>query len=80
VAAGTYSPSRTALRSLIFVATRVRGTWQAARPLPGIAALLTGDFADLTDASCPPAGPCAVAGTVQLRRGGLRAFVAVQRW
>lgn len=79
VAAGTYSISTRKLVQLVFVATEVRGTWRQAGELPGVAALATGHSATVTAVSCPAAGQCAVAGTIVLRRGGRRAFVAVQR-
>jgi hypothetical protein len=46
-----------------FVATQAGGAWQAAREVPGIAALATrrGD-AMAGNLSCPPAGPCGIAG------------------
>lgn len=79
VAAGTYSISTSRLVQLAFVATEARGTWRQASELPGIAALATGHSAAVTAVVCPAAGQCAVTGTILLRRGGRRAFVAVQR-
>ena len=45
-----------------FVAAQVNGTWGDAQQIPGIAALSTNGFAEVTSVSCPSAGNCTVGG------------------
>jgi hypothetical protein len=60
-----------------FIATQVNGAWQAARALPGLAALNRGGVADIASASCASPGNCAVTGFYTL--AGCNAQVCYER-
>ena len=64
-------------QALPFIATQVNGAWQAARALPGLAALNRGGVADIASASCASPGNCAVTGFYTL--AGCNAQVCYER-
>jgi hypothetical protein len=59
-----------------FVASEVKGVWQAAAEVPGTAALNQGRTAYATSVSCPSAGNCSAGGTYTDSSGHMQAFVA----
>jgi hypothetical protein len=76
-AGGSFMSSRYA-QSQAFVVSERRGVWGQAKPVPGLVALNTGDYAQVTSLSCGSAGNCAVVGSYS--RGQRReAFVATER-
>jgi hypothetical protein len=48
-------------------------------PLPGLAALNKGGFAEVSSLSCPPPGNCTAAGIYTSRSGHHRGFVTQAR-
>ncbi|MHB1432888.1 MAG: hypothetical protein ACYCVZ_12325 [Streptosporangiaceae bacterium] len=76
-ASDTYGEYDNIDQALPFIATQVNGTWQAARPLPGLAALNRGGVADIASISCGSPGNCAVTGFYSL--AGCNAQVCYQR-
>ena len=60
-----------------FISAQVNGVWQAARPLPGLAALNRGGIADIASISCGSPGNCAATGLYSL--AGCNAQVCHQR-
>jgi len=65
-----------------FVVSEVQGRWRKAEEVPGIAALDTGDFGEITSVSCASAGNCS-AGGFYLTPSSLEAFVVSEvhgRW
>jgi hypothetical protein len=52
-----------------FVATEDNGKWTKPIPLPGLAALNTGGFAEVGSLSCPAPGNCAAGGFYSNRPG-----------
>lgn len=75
ILAGTYFPESTN-SSAVFVATEAAGVWGPASPLPGLAALDTGDDEQVDAVACASAGTCTVAGTFQTLSGSTPAFAA----
>jgi hypothetical protein len=71
---GSYIDS--SLHSQAFVASEVNGTWQAAREVPGTAALNQGGGAEIDSVSCASAGNCAAGGLYTDSFGNVQAFVA----
>lgn len=74
-AGGTYSMGRNQL--LIFVANERDGVWGRTRAIPGVRALETGYYADLSTISCASPGNCSAGGDVDTANGA-RAFVLDQ--
>jgi hypothetical protein len=64
--------------SAVFVASQVHGTWTAARPIPGLAALSHGAPAVVTTMSCAAPGDCATGGYYAKPDGNEHAWLAVQ--
>ena len=62
-----------------FVAVERNGRWGQAIGVPGLAALNTGRFAELTSVSCGSAGSCAAGGDYRDRHYSQQGFVAVER-
>jgi hypothetical protein len=63
-----------------FVAFERHGRWARAIPVPGLAALNTGGFAEIVSVSCARPGYCAAGGNYAYDRGGdTRGFVAVEK-
>ena len=60
-----------------FVATQTNGSWNNAIPVPGLAALNTGNNATVNPVSCPSDGNCAIGGSYR-DGSGLQGFVATQ--
>ena len=58
-----------------FVTSEANGRWGTPIPLPGLAALNKGGFAEVSSLSCPPSGKCAAAGIYTNRSGHHRGFV-----
>jgi len=63
-----------------FVVSERNGRWGRAIELPGLGALNTGGFAQVSSVSCALPGHCAAGGFYRNRRGHGRAFVAVERY
>ena len=64
-AAGSYSPmpdQNSSSYDVPFVVSQVHGNWGPGRPVPGLAALDTGDNATVAGLSCPSPGNCAADG------------------
>jgi hypothetical protein len=61
-----------------FLASQVNGVWGKAEQVPGLAALNTGDTAQLTSVSCVSAGNCRAAGFYTDSVGVEQAFVVSQ--
>ena len=55
---------------------RSSGEWTAAMPVPGLAALNVGKFAELTDIACASGGNCAAGGTYTDGAGNHQAWIA----
>ena len=60
-----------------FAASQTNGTWNAAIPVPGLAALNTGNFAAVESVSCSSNGNCAIGGYYMVGSGS-QGFVATQ--
>jgi hypothetical protein len=59
-----------------FMLTQAHGTWHPRREVPGTVALNRGGNASVQAVSCPPTGPCGIAGVYTLnRRGAQEVFV-----
>jgi hypothetical protein len=71
-----YGASRSAARAL--TVTR-HGAWGNARPVPGVAALGKGTFADMGEAACASAGTCTAIGTYSDASGNAHAFVVTEK-
>jgi hypothetical protein len=66
-----------------FVVSEVNGRWRRALPVPGMAALQTGIFADVSTVSCAAAGNCAAGGRYDGPGGARYGFLVSQvhgRW
>lgn len=63
-------------RQRVFVVSQVRGTWRAARAIPGLAALNAGHNASAGPVSCASPGNCSAGGWYWDARHHARAFVA----
>lgn len=74
VVAGNYRTSPQG--GTAFVAKESGGRWHAAIQIPGLAALKTGDLADVGSLSCPSAGNCLAGGTYDDSKLGQEVFVA----
>jgi len=80
-ATGSYSPmpyQNGSSYDVPFVVSQVHGRWAAGRPVPGLAALDTGDNATILGLSCAAPGNCAADGTYAGGPGHLPAFVVSQ--
>ena len=77
VAAGYYSHGQIGRRG--FADVERNGRWGTAIEVPGLAALDTGGYSDVTSVSCAPAGNCAVGGYYTFGGGGQGSFVASER-
>jgi hypothetical protein len=62
-----------------FLAAEQNGQWGQAVVVPGLAAVNTGDYANVESVSCPSAGNCAVGGFYRDGRGGREGFVVSER-
>jgi hypothetical protein len=58
-----------------FVADEVKGVWETAKEVPGLAALNQGGAADIPSVSCASAGNCSAGGDYIDRSGSGQAFV-----
>ncbi len=61
-----------------FVATQTDGTWTDAIPIPGLAALDTGNIVSVMAVSCGDVGDCTVGGGYHDSNGNDQGFVATQ--
>jgi hypothetical protein len=77
-AVGGYYTGRHHSGQVFLVAGR-NGRWGKATPVPGLAALNTGDDAQLESVSCASAGNCAAGGYYTDRHHDLQGFVIVER-
>ncbi|HEY1914218.1 MAG TPA: hypothetical protein VGH27_01465 [Streptosporangiaceae bacterium] len=79
-AGGNYSTSSSALDLEAFVVSQANGSWGNAKEVPGIAALNTGDGAQVTSVSCASPGNCSAGGyyTTNKARDPHQAFVVNQ--
>jgi hypothetical protein len=80
-AGGYYTDS--AGREQPFVVSEVRGTWQAARQVPGVTALGQGQGGRVAAVSCAVSGYCAAGGYYWTAAGSRQAFVVTEvrgRW
>jgi hypothetical protein len=75
-AAGSYTDG--AGHYQVFVAGERNGSWRTARPVPGLAALNVGGYAQVASVSCSAVGDCSAGGfyTVRAGEGHWQAFVA----
>jgi hypothetical protein len=75
-AGGYYAtvPAEFSVKTTAFVVSEVNGTWGQAEPVPGLAALNTGDGATVVSLSCGAAGNCTAGGYYRLSPGQ-QAFV-----
>jgi hypothetical protein len=62
-----------------FVATEDNGNWTRPIPLPGLAVLNTGGYAEVTSLSCPAPGSCTASGFYSSRPGHYLGFVTQNR-
>jgi hypothetical protein len=74
-AAGDYADHHGVERDQGFVADERNGRWGAAIPVPGLATLNTGGYAEVNAVSCASAGNCAAGGDYSFDQG----FVASER-
>jgi hypothetical protein len=79
-AGGSYDTNASATDQMAFVASQVAGTWGNAAEVPGIAALNTGDGAQVTSVSCASPGNCSAGGyyTTDKTHDPRQAFVVNQ--
>jgi hypothetical protein len=68
-----------ASHSQAFVLDTRNGTWQAAKPVPGLAALNTGDDAALNSVSCAGAGACSAGGFYVDGSSAFQGFVVTRK-
>lgn len=57
-------------KTTAFVVSQVNGSWQVAQPVPGLAALNTGNAAGLDSVSCTAPGDCAAGGSFGVMKSG----------
>jgi D-alanine-D-alanine ligase-like ATP-grasp enzyme len=80
-AGGIYTDST--FHSRAFVVSQVGGRWGKAEEIPGLAALDTGFFAEVSSVSCASPGNCSAGGAYSDSSAGQHAFVVSQvggRW
>jgi len=77
VAGGYYNPSSSTLVQEVFVASETDGVWGQAAEVPGLAALNTGNGAQVGSVSCASAGNCSLGGYYRTdgSRSAQQAFV-----
>ena len=70
-AGGYYAttPAEFSVMTTAFVVSEVSGTWGQAEPVPGLAALNTGDQASILSLSCASAGDCTAGGSYRASPG-----------
>jgi len=77
-AGGEYRPKAHSTDMSAFVASEIRGAWGNAVAAPGIAALNTGNFAQLNALSCASMGNCTAGGGYRTASGAFEAFLISQ--
>lgn len=77
-AGGEYRPVAHSTRMSSFVVSDVNGKWGAAKEVPGLAALDTGDYAQLHAVACASAGNCVAGGGYREASGNFEAYLVNQ--
>jgi hypothetical protein len=77
-AAGTYAVSAGPGVNQVYVDDEVNGVWGTPMAVPGLAALNTGQFDNISSISCPSAGNCGAGGSYTESDGAADSFVVTQ--